>query len=289
MKLLFIIYFIIYFSPTSLFAQATAGSLEVKNNSVSPLYIEDIGRILTASSTAFIDETNWGLWAQSEDIDPLIDNDTIDILLHGIVLGNDRAREVIHGKRTFSVTKVGGADFEDILEVQFDGPSIAVSQVSPGVAKVTIGDSVSTVVGKLFTQCWGEDKAGDKWIGAGTHQNKSNEVMLPLPWDSTLLAITFTNKERDADQLVNVWKVPFGGVTAKSLEFSWVLNTGVRAAVKNDLAIDFDAFDKVSVFIEKDGKEPKKVSVCLYFKIRTDNVIDTNESWNGNLNGGDAP
>lgn len=150
-----------------------------------------------------------------------------------------------------------------------------------------IVESKDTVVGKTFHQCFVRSGSGqNRWIGNEDSSVTSSESPQPLPWDSTLVAMTFTNSRSGADQDVEVWSAPLGSGNSKTKKYDWQLNNNKRAAVKNDISIDFNAGDKVAIYIQDRGTNTRDPVVCLYFKIRTNAVKDESEDWSGDFSGG---
>ncbi len=135
-----------YIIPLFLFfthaAQAQTIRLQVKNNTSSPVFIDDIGRGVSASSTEDIDPTNYLLWAASEDIDTYIDNDTLDIidLTFGtpLTLTNEDAKSYIHELRISRLQRTGGQSFNQVRDIEFDG-DVSVADLGNGHVKVSVG------------------------------------------------------------------------------------------------------------------------------------------------------
>ena len=275
-------FFIALFLVFSSASFAQEDRIQIKNNTSSDVFIEDVGRGVVASATESIDPANYLLYSVSEDIDDLIDANTVDILLNTVTLPNDEAKEIIHSLRINRVSKTSGTQVTDVLRTEFDGPSVSVTNEGNGTAKVTV-DLGITRVGHIFSKCFSRSgSAKNKWLGNDEKNISSNISPHPLVWDSTLIAASYTSSEDRSDVDIEIRAANLNAGNSDTLRYNWHIRDS-RTSVINTLSVDFNGGDKVGVYAKDMGEDAKDVVVCLYFKVRTDNTIDTDEEWDNDL------
>lgn len=257
--------------PSMAFGQADR--IQVKNNAGSLTFITDIGRGISGNSTEDISPTNYLLWAESNDIDTLIDANTLDILLNTNTLSNDDAKELIHSLRIMKVSQSGTIKTRDVIQFDFVG-STTVTDKTNGKVEINVGgedeDDVSN--GWLTYMFFGSGGTKDKWLEVSANQNPSNETTLVVPFDVKLHAISWGNKENNADSKIRVTK---NSTSSGTYVFQWTVSNK-KHAYKSNIGpsnIYFDAGDRVRVYAKEYGdKEPDSLNIHLYFKVINNNT-----------------
>jgi hypothetical protein len=97
-----------------------------------------------------------------------------------------------------------------------------------------------------------------------------------VPFDSKIVAITFTNDEADTEVEVELWKAAQASTNASATNvFNWNLlaagsggNGPIRSGLINSFASDitFSAGDRLGVYLENGGStQPSNPIVIIYF------------------------
>jgi hypothetical protein len=140
------------------------------------------------------------------------------------------------------------------------------------------------LVGSLHQMVFNEyGTAQNEWLeyyGDSKYSNNSHGIM---PFQSKLVAITWSCKTADADVEISVYSTPEGGgVSPKTLDLQWSL-VNKRVARKTNFGSDiiFDAGDKVAIYVRDTGTNPQSVTVVLYFEILTINSEENGENFSG--------
>jgi len=133
-----------------------------------------------------------------------------------------------------------------------------------------------------FTQ---EGSAGNKWLAVEGEDQFSNESPFIVPYNSDLIAITYSNKDAGTLANVRIFKSTLGDGNINSLLFTWQMNTFRRVAFKTDISgVSVVPGDKIGVFVEfSSGLEPNNPVFQLYFQITGATTSEDEENYSGNF------
>lgn len=128
----------------------------------------------------------------------------------------------------------------------------------------------------------------DRWLctggDTGITSDKSPAVM---PFDCKIIAMTFTNRENDADTDLEIYSVLEANTNEKEIEFIWALRD-CRAARKSNFSpeITFNAGDRVAVYLKDRGSDPDYPVLTLYLQITSNNNEEVIRGFSGNFSVG---
>jgi hypothetical protein len=169
--------------------------------------------------------------------------------------------------------------------LNFEGNVTVTNEGSKTTVNVASVD-VTNLVGSIHQMCF-MDKGSvkNKWLGIGDSHLSSNDTNGVIPWNSKLLAITFSNEKEYSDTDVKIYSVPEGGGSSPlSLDYSWSIRNA-RSARKTNFTTDiiWHAGDRLGIFMKDRGTDPKYVIITLYLQILEDNFEESFDNWYGDF------
>jgi hypothetical protein len=252
---------------------STPTRMQVKNNTGSVVSITDIGRDVAASATESIDLRNAGDFAGSANIDTLINSNTLDIILDGVTLSNDDAKELLHSFRILKILKSGSLIGRDVTEIDSDNLTIT----STGSGKVKINSATGIGGSGGFISFWNDGGTENKWLRQENNHtepsgpfNEKKRMPYIWPFAGKVNALTFIVKNEPAKGA----NVDIEIYRNYSLIFTWQVRNRKWASKSNGLtSLTFAAGDRLAVFAKKVNDLEKADSVVFnLFYTFTDNV-----------------
>lgn len=124
--------------------------------------------------------------------------------------------------------------------------------------------------------------ANNKWLDAGHNSMPSDETPLVVPFQSRLIAVTYTNSENDSDVDVEIYRSAAGQGNSDSKIYTLELRN-CRTAVDRDTSgiYTVGAGDKIAVFCRDRGVNAKDVQVTLYLQVTQESTGVYVEEWSG--------
>ena len=157
---------------------------------------------------------------------------------------------------------------------------------SQGPQGVQGPEGPSGVGGGMFTVIFNrEGSAKDCWLShEGDCSNISNQTPAIIPWNCTISAITYTNKYKDSDADISIEVAPYGDGSTNTEKHRLELRDTRSASITNFATpVNFNAGDKVGVYLYDKGKDPKNVVVTLYLTITNTTNTDYTENYHGDF------
>lgn len=169
--------------------------------------------------------------------------------------------------------------------------------VASGVNFTTVSGSSPTPGGQAAGAIYqlvflheGSD-ATDRWYSHyGDTSLTSDKSPAIVPWDSKLIALTYTNQDNNSDVDLEIYSVHEADTTQKDVEFVWQLRNA-RVARKTNFSpsILFEAGDRVAVYARDKGSNPDFAVLTLYLQMLTDNSTTVVRSFSGDITLGGVP
>ncbi len=267
------------------------GVLNLTNSSVE---LRDMGIFIPPGSGTLIDLTGEFLVEELRSSDSL----QIQVVTSGTVAvsGSEGILSTEEAINFFAGNRVGSENF---TSTGFDLRTLSATAAIVGAGNVTVtsGTDTTTVSGSnsatggvlegtLYTVGFTTPgSAGDKWMSNNSEDPLSNEVTCPMPFNSKLVAVTYTSKKSGTRGNIEIHKADFGATNSNSAIFTWSMTSNRRIATKTDISgVTVDAGDKIGIFIERTtGVEPDTVVVMLYWQITDDTQQELDENYGGNF------
>lgn len=206
------------------------------------------------------------------------------------------------------VTELSGAESEVVIKVHNDAhyrikggeldqlDDVDIPTTPDDEAQLRYNDSTgkweaqdpadATPFGQMFEIVFSEESSvSDAWIAS--NGTPSNEAPPVVGWDCRLAGITFTNKEVNADTVLQIWRVAEGAApgTATLVE-SWAI-TNARTARKTDYGlteVTFTEGDKIAIyFVQAGDTDPSGVTVICHFIITDFTGAEVEDNWSGDI------
>jgi hypothetical protein len=245
----------------------------IKNLSSPPVDIEilETGVTILTSTTHTIDPVSYLHWAKPEAIteitpylnsgDLVVNDGTQDLT------ASEAIRFLEYADRLY-IEELGVNKAKTAKIINFDG-DVAVTEDGTGKVTVTVGTG-GVVKGKLYDFSFNNvGKTSNKWLEFASSSAPSNENPLVTPYDSDMIALTYSNTKDDSGVDVEVYR---NGV----LFFTWQIR-GKRTAWKTDINnTSVSQGDRVSVFFKKVGgqTDPTTPIIDLYFSVTSHNEAE---------------
>lgn len=150
----------------------------------------------------------------------------------------------------------------------------------------TIGASANATTGKMLQLDFENPSSiGGDWLQSGGMP--TNETPVIVPFDSRLVSITFSNKERGADTELQIQAVSeTDGRSPSPTIITWTIDNA-RTARRNDFGspqITFSKGDKIAVFAEQRGNtDPSQVKMTMHLLVLEDDLTTHISNWNGDI------
>jgi len=146
------------------------------------------------------------------------------------------------------------------------------------VAINKVGDQMNVNIGGIsnigFLYCM-------SFVKNGSAQNKFSDSIAcnipsdyspqPCPFNMELIGITFTNNKAGSDFDIEVWKSDRNDGPNEYKVTEWQVRNGRIGYKTNITGKNFNAGDKVAIFIDDEGMNPNDMGTVLIFKILNDN------------------
>ena len=116
-------------------------------------------------------------------------------------------------------------------------------------------DPTSTVLGMSYSMVFVDNgRAGNEWLKHYDSNILSNSVNGVIPFDSKLVAITFSNANQNAQAGIEVWKYEYNDGDNKTKILDWLINSH-RVGYKTNFSseIVFNAGDRIATYIDDNG------------------------------------
>ena len=154
-----------------------------------------------------------------------------------------------------------------------------------GSWRCTLTTTNQNVEGRLYElEFFYNGAANNHWMDYSDESLPSNEVPAVIPWDSSLVGITFTNKvvNGDADFKIYATAEADNPATTKTLKYTYSVSN-VRTARKTNFAgaVTFAAGDKVAMFVADTGDTIQNPVVTLYLLVTTNNTAVSSSTASG--------
>jgi len=142
-----------------------------------------------------------------------------------------------------------------------------------------------TPVGTLDTFTFFDNGGGsNKWLDYAGSAIPSDKVPVILPFDAKLIACTFANAKSSVELNIEVHRaIQNDGDNATQIVTFEIRDTKV-ARFSNFTPVQFNAGDKIGVYIDDEGTNPNDPVVKLYFLIDNYNKENASEDYSGGLN-----
>jgi hypothetical protein len=226
----------------------------LKNNTASPIAINDTGIEISASPGQYIiPPQDYPLWAASANVLTSINS--------GNIIVND-------GTNNLSI-----ADGIKYLELSEKAKGIRFDNSTNGFVSVEVQSAIeemrtSAVGGTTIPISFSSTgNTANKWLGNTISSNSSNQVPLVLINSSILCGITFSNADNNVDINVEIY-------TNGSLVYTWQIRNK-RTAYIYGIVNNMNQGDRVSVFMRQftggsgDATAQDPI-ISLYFRTLTD-------------------
>ena len=149
---------------------------------------------------------------------------------------------------------------------------------------IPLEDFAETVKGSLDVYTFMEGgSASNEWLEYCDNSINSDETPAILPFDAKLIACTYTNKKDDTDTDIQVYKAAEGSGSSSSRVTTFEVRNKRVARFSDFNAIQFQAGDKLSVFLRDKGGNPDDVVVKLYFLITNFNKENAGENYSSDF------
>lgn len=221
----------------------------------------------------------------------------------GFDLRSMRNNAVIAGS---NIVVVSGVDGDGLTTFTIETGSGVLTNALVGAGGITVASGVNFTTVSGNSPAPGGQAAGaiyqlvflhegsdatDRWYSHhGDTSLTSDKSPAVVPWDSKLVALTFTNQDSDSDVNIEIYSVHEANTTQKDVEFVWVLRNA-RVARRTNFSPDilFEAGDRVAIYARDKGSNPDYTVVTLYLQILTDNSEEVIRSFSGDLSVGGTP
>lgn len=254
----------------------------LKNLTASDISLEDIGEIIVpASSTLFIDPIDYLKWARSEDVVDALTDRSLSLLEDGVeVFGQDAVRmltKLFNLKLSQSTILAG----QPISELNLIGDYTV--NISNGVATINFAPETNEGKGSLLQPVFlGEGIINqDRFLTyTDTDLNHSDIIFYVVPYDCKLVGGSYSNYKEDSDCNIEVYKSLKNEYDNKTLEYTFEVRDA-RLFLKTDITDGpvFNAGDKISVYLTRQGAKPDDVAMNLYLLITNRNGYENTESF----------
>ena len=126
--------------------------------------------------------------------------------------------------------------------------------------------------------------ANNHWLDNYRGSIPSNETPAVIPWDSSLVGLTFTNKivTGDADFKIYATAEADDPNTTKTLKYTWSVSN-MRTARKTNFAgaVTFTAGDKVAIFAADTGDTIQNPVVIMHLLVTTNTTAASSSTASG--------
>lgn len=255
-------------------------AFRLNNQTGSLVKISDVGDEVQASS--FIDVPNYDRhkYADSIDIDPLVNGGTL-VVEHplGTLLNAFDGLCLIHEETYFHTSEVDTPSVAVVTErtkvVRYIGPPWMVTNPAPGYTYVELNLS-NTAEGKEATYQFFNNGSNiqNKWLDHEGSNIPSDMTPGVVSANSKVRAITYSNDRDNTDIDIQIYR---NGITPGDMIFAWQLRD-CRLAYKTDFdgSLPFNRGDTVRMFAKKvvggpGGQNPTKAVIKLTL-INTDDI-----------------
>ena len=128
----------------------------------------------------------------------------------------------------------------------------------------------------------------DKWLGHHGHNGiSSHKSPAVIPWDCTLVGMTFTNKKDNGDSDIEIYVAPAGAGKADALEYTMTIRNERIKSITNFVdPPTFNTGDKVAVYARALVPLEDKIEhvvVTLYLSVTSNINTDISETWSGDF------
>lgn len=257
---------------------------KIRNNTGSEIFVE--GQWLNSSGnsgdiyTISIEEIY--IFRESDDLRDFIESGDVSLIEFDVVLTSDEAIRSLD-----ETSEVLEDDISFLVPVRKTNYKGNVSLVKTGndSVDVFIGTSLAGLSYSMFFTENGTAK--DEWLGCVEQSNVCNSTPGVIPFNSKLIAITFSNRKSGVDADIKIWRSPEGNGTGKALAYCWDL-TNKRTAWKTNFPSDINFLqgDKVAVYINDDGEDAQSCTVQLILQVTDPSTGEGGENYNGDFSGG---
>ena len=251
-------------------------AFKIVNNTGSAVPIKDVGDEVPASGFILIPNYDRHKFADSVDIDALLDAVTLSIEHNSIVLNAFDGKCLVHEETDYHTSEKDTPSISVVTQktkvIRYIGSVWVVTNPAPGRTEVATTLS-NTAEGKESSlEFFDNGTVNDKWlnlVGANTPSDNTPGI---LSSNCKLRSITYTNAKNDTGGDIEVYK---NGLTVPFIFFTWQIRDSRYAWKTNGLdAITFSAGDRCRVFIRGIGGQtnPSKAVVILTF-VNTDDIL----------------
>ena len=217
-----------------------------RNDSISIIVLSELGLEIQVGESYNLTIDEYLRWADSEAItelsfyinsgDLVINDGTNDLS------ASDGIRFLEYADRAYiQKDDVDVARVNTILN--FEGDVTATNNGS-GKTTITVGQT-GTASGKLVDFFFiATGNSANKWLGVGNGSTSSNTLPYVVPWDCSLINLTFSNQDDNVDTNIKIYK---NGVHT----YTWNVRNKRTAWIANETLATFNQGDRVSCFLEK--------------------------------------
>lgn len=171
-----------------------------------------------------------------------------------------------------------------INSVDFRG-NVSVTDEGNGNATITIG--TASPLGGIYALHFGDSgSVGNEYLENSISRRPTNEVPQIVPFNSKVIAYTYSNRDNDSDIDLKIYSVAENSANSPTiLKDAWVLRNA-RSARKTNFPSDivFNAGDKVTIYADDKGVNPDDVAFTIYLQITSFDSTEIVETWSSNIN-----
>lgn len=258
----------------------------VRNTTGSDIFVDGTGVNIEAGTSYTINRINYNYWSDASvnDTTFISDVNSGDLVVNNGSIDLDatdglRYLELIS---PILVEQNSGLGVQATEKITLEG-DVITTESTEGEINFEIGTTPNFTTYSLFFEEVGS--AASEWLETNGDGVNSNQAPHIIPFDSKLVALTFTNTDNDSDTDLEIYSVPEGsGSGPSTLKFTWSL-TNTRTARKSNFPSDitFSAGDKVAVFTNDIGVNPDNVRIAMYLQITNFEESENSEQWSGNI------
>jgi hypothetical protein len=219
----------------------------LKNNTASPVVIDDVGQTIPASGQLTVEPTDYLLYAASADLATLINASTVTV--------ND-------GVDDLSVAR--GIDFMEFPDYAFNIRFAAEPEVSNGITKKNVQEAIQDSFSQAEAARFSLVLQHNGTVSDGTFYSYSNltpgvEVVVGI--DAIFLGFTWANANANAD-----YTLDFRKNTEVGVPFYTVSKVNTKFFTDENPSESFLAGDYITIEHSDDGGNASDVGLVLYFQ-----------------------
>jgi hypothetical protein len=247
---------------------------KILKNLTSPasnIEISETGITILPTEDYTIDPVNYLYWGKPETITELT-----PYLNSGDIVVNDGTNDLpvaeairfLEYADRIQVSETGVQKGNVVKGIDFDGDAV-VTDNGDGTVTVVVGTG-GVVKGKLYDFSFNNvGRTSNKWLEFASSSAPSNDNPLVGPYDSDMIALTYSNTSNDSGTDAEIYK---NGV----LFYTWQIRNK-RTAWKTDLPLlSLNQGDRISVFFKKVAGQgdPQSPVMDLYFSVTSHNEAE---------------